>query len=177
MHVFSVGNDEIWSEKEGQSQHQKQEHFLEKTIALDKTAMVCTKLLKVLNIAEVPCIKAPGPIRFVSSPKLYDHSSTTVGTRITHSPWPQKLDSHESAIHCWSPTNLLKWPVKLLELNFLRVRTTNLEKIPEHKLAHFDRRQIILIVVTSKNYSFPIPGPVRSRTPNRDLSSDWPVDS
>ena len=33
MHVFSVlGNDEIWSEKEGQSQHQKQENFLEKKL-------------------------------------------------------------------------------------------------------------------------------------------------
>ena len=65
--------------------------------------------------------------------------------------------------------------MRLLELNFLRVRTTNLEKIPELNFVHFHRRQIILIVVNSKNYSFPIPGPVRSWTPNRDLSSDWPV--
>lgn len=49
--------------------------------------------------------------------------------------------------------------MRLLELNFLRVRTTNLEKIPELNFVHFHRRQIILIVVTSKNYSFPIPGP------------------
>lgn len=81
MHVFSVGNDEIWSEKEGQSQHQKQEHFLEN---LDNIAMVCRKLLKVLNIAEVPCIKLRGLFDLLAVRNYTTISSTTVGTSLTH---------------------------------------------------------------------------------------------
>lgn len=94
MHVFSVGNDEIWSEKEGQSQHQKKNIFLKKTKNLDNIATVCRKLLKVLNIAEVPCVKLWGLFDLLAVRNYTTISSTTVGTSLTH------LDRKN-----WTPTN------------------------------------------------------------------------
>ena len=84
MHVFSVGNDEIWSEKEGQSQHQKQEHFLEKNKKFRQHRYGLQKVLKVLNIAEVPCIKLRGLFDLLAVRNYTTISSTTVGTSLTH---------------------------------------------------------------------------------------------
>lgn len=49
--------------------------------------MVCRKLLKVLNIAEVPCIKLRGLFDLLAVRNYQNYttiSSTTVGTSLTH---------------------------------------------------------------------------------------------
>lgn len=58
--------------------------FLKKTKNLDNIAMVCRKLLKVLNIAEVPCIKLRGLFDLLAVRNYTTISSTTVGTSLTH---------------------------------------------------------------------------------------------
>lgn len=58
--------------------------FLKKKNHLDNIAMVCRKLLKVLNTAEVPCIKLQCLFDLLAVRNYTTISSTTVGTSLTH---------------------------------------------------------------------------------------------
>lgn len=85
MHVFSVGNDEFDRKRKARVNTKNKNIFLKKKKKnLDNIAMVCRKLLKVLNIAEVPCIKLRGLFDLLAVRNYTTISSTTVGTSLTH---------------------------------------------------------------------------------------------